>query len=152
MAKNEADKTNREEVEERAMALVFSKEKANPLVAFEGATEKGSVTYSSARRYVGQKFPELSGDAKTAKVNEIVNAANSVAIAAVAQLAQEGFHVRRFSGRELKNGTRSVSVGLTNAGDRAAAPKKKLSDYTSAELLEMAEAKAKAESAVTIEA
>lgn len=152
MAKeNKAETTNRDQVQSSALALIFGKEKAQPMLPLQGATDKGSLTYSSVRKWVTTNEPELTGDAKTARVNAIMNQSNAIAIATVAQLAQDGFHVRRLVGRELKNGSRSVSVGLTNAPDRSATPTKKIGDYTAAELKEMAAKKEEAEKATTLE-
>jgi hypothetical protein len=151
MAKDNS-KTNREQVQSEALSLVFAPEKAQPLMIIPGMTEKGSITWSSCRKYVGEHFPELTGDVKTVKVNELRNSGKGAIIAAISVLSSEGFNPATFKGRTLKNGARSATFRFTDAPDRAATPAKKIGDYTSSELLEMAEKKAQAESAVTIEA
>lgn len=150
MAKQQ-NQTNREQVEESALALVFAPEKAQPLFALPGMSDKGSMTYSSCRKYVTVNHPELSGDAKTAKVNEYMNSGKAQVIAAVGILASRGFNPASFKGRTLKNGSESAIFRFTNAPDRGATPAKKIGDFTSAELLEMAAKKAEAEQASTIE-
>lgn len=143
--------TNRDQVSEMALKLAFGAEKTAPLFPSVYASKAGSFTYSSVRAGLTTTHPELQGDEKTKMVNKIMNSKDATAAAAVIQLLQEGFRFSRFNGRQLKSGTRTVSIGMTNARDKKAEPAKKLEDYSPAELREMADLREKAMGAKTIE-
>lgn len=148
-----ADQTtsNREIVEEQALAIVFSTEKSQPLLASAVASAAGTISYSTIRKAIKASNPNLSGDALTTRVNAEMNAVNSTTLAAVIQLNREGFNFTRCNGRQLKNGTKNVSLGMTNRSDTAAKPAKKISDYSVAELEELVAAKKALASAKTID-
>lgn len=151
MAKDTITPTNRDLVAATALAILFPTEKSAPLIKHTFASKAGTVTFSAIRAGLKVTEPNLSGDKLTTRVNQIRRESDSVALAAVLQLNQEGFHFSRLNGRELKNGTRTVSVGMANAGDNKATPAKKINDYTSIELLELAKIREQAEKAVTVE-
>ena len=133
----EQSQPNREVETDMALALVFDKTKSQPLAELPYSTKTGRITYSSIRSHLSVVEPELSGDAKTARVNQIMRQANAGILATVIELKQNGFNFTRLNGRELKSGARTVSIGMSNAGDRKVKPAKKLEDYTVSELREL---------------
>jgi hypothetical protein len=130
----QASETNREQVETGAL-VIFSKEKAQPLIPCEYRSKSGAVTYASIRTALKASNPDLKGDALTERVNQLKNEMDAVTLATVLQLHREGFHFNRMNGRELKNGTRNVSIAMSDGRDRSAKPKKvDLSKLTDEEL------------------
>ena len=146
--------TNREIVEEKALAIVFATDESAPILPMVGASKAGALSYSSVRKALKASEPNLSGDALTKRVNETVNAFDATALAGVIQMHREGFHFTKVNGRQLKNGTRNVSIAMTDRKDAAAPKAKKLEDLTAAELRDLLaarEALEKAETAPVIE-
>ena len=139
--------TNREIVEESALSLVFNTEKSAPLIEVTGASKSGAISYSSVRKAL--KATGLTGDALTKRVNQEMNAFNASGLAAVIQANRSGFYFTKVNGRQLKNGTRNVSIAMTNRADVAAPKAKKLEDYTAAELEELLAIRRKVEQAET---
>ena len=141
--------SNREIVEENALAIVFSTEKSLPILPITGASKAGALSYSSVRKALKVSEPNLSGDALTKRVNEVVNAFDATALAGVIQMHREGFHFTKVNGRQLKNGTRNVSIAMTDRTDKAAPKAKKVEDLTTAELEQLLEIRRKLEQTET---
>jgi hypothetical protein len=128
--------TNREQVEQSALAIVFATDKTAPLLPVENiASKAGTVSYASIRKHLRTVEPSLTGAALTVRVNQLMGGHDATALATVIQLNREGFKFQRLAGRELKNGTRKVSVTMSNAIDRNDKTKPKTAeDLTVAEL------------------